>query len=198
MLHLASSTGWTELSCTESQALSGEGELGAAEGLLSFLVHSVWDGCCWATGGADGPPPWSWGLPSSCLALSRGCCGPCFFLGEEALNELRHPDSELAESWEPVVCLLWAAWMSSSEKRTFFSELRGDEASVFPWGEPSLRLAADTGAVDPLTSSDALSESGLGDTFIFESPSFGSSTSSTASVRASSSSKNSSNVVSEV
>lgn len=172
MLHLASSTGWTELSCREAQAFSGEGELGAVGGLLSFLVHSVSDACCWATGCADGPPPWSWGPPSSCVALSRGCCGPCFFLGEEAFKELRLLDSELAESWEPVACLVWAPWTSSSEKRTFFSEPRGDEAS------------------------DVLSESVLGDSFVFESWSFWSSTS--ASVRASSSSKNSSNVVSDV
>ena len=187
MLHLASSTGWTELSCKEAQAFSGEGELGAVGRVLSFLVHSVSDACCWATGGADGPPPWSWGpgLPSSCLALSRGCCGPLFFLGEAAFKELA------LESWEPVVCLVWATWTSSSEKRTFFSELFGDDTSAFSWvGESSLSVSADAGAVDPL------SESGLGDSFIFESLSFGSSRS--VSVRASSSSKNSSNVVSEV
>lgn len=175
MLHLASSTGWTELSCGEAQAFSGGGELGVVGGVLSFLIHSVSAGC-WGAGEADGPPPWSWGLSSSCLALSRGCVGSCtlcwFFLGEEAFKELWHLDSELAESWEPAVCFVWPPWTSSAENRTFFSDPRGDEAS------------------------GVVSESGLGDTLIFESWSFWFPTS--ASVRASSSSKNSSNVVSGV
>lgn len=198
MLHLASSTGWTELSCREAQAFSAGGELGAVGLVLSFLVHSVSEACCWATG-AKGPPPWSWGLPQSFLVLSNGCCGPCtsllISLGEEAFKELGHV-SELSDSWELVICLVWTPWMSSSEKRTFFSEPRGDDASAFPWVEvSSLKLEADTEPMDPLTSSDVFKESGLGDNFVFESWSFWSSTS--ASVRASSSSRNSSNVVSE-
>lgn len=185
-MHLASSTGCAERSCTELHGLSGEGE-------LSFLVHSISDDCCWTTGGADGPPPWSWGLSSSCLAFSRGCCDAA----EETFKDLRRLDSELAESWEPMACLVWAAWMRSSEKRTFFSEFWVSEGPVFPWaGDSSPRLVADTGAADPLTSSDVLSDSGLSDTFIFECRSFTSSTS--ASVRASSSSRNSSNVDSEL
>lgn len=201
MLHLASSMGWTELSCREAQAFSAGGELGAVGGSLSVLVHSVSEACCWATGGTGGPPPWSWGLPSSCPALSRGCCWPCtsclFFFGEGAFKELWLLLSELADSWEPVVCLVWAPWTSSSEKRTFFSKLRGDEASACAWAEASsFKEAAGTGAVDSLTSSDVLNESGLGDSFSLESWSFWSSTS--MSVRASSSSRNSSSVVSQL
>lgn len=192
MLHLVCSTGWTEFSCKEAHPCLVEGQLGDVGEMTMFLIRSISATFCSATGGADEPPPWSSEIPTSSLALSKDCCGRCtsclFFLGEEAFRDLGLLASELAESWEPAVCLLWADWMSSSEKRTFFSEALGDEDSALPKvGGSSCKIAADTGGVDPLSSLNVV---------VFESWSFWSSAS--VSVSASSSSKNSSNVVSGV
>lgn len=172
LLHLDTSTG-----CKEAPAFSAEGRLGAVGGLLSFLVCSVSDTCCWETGGTERLLPLSW--ESSCFpAGSRGLSPSClFFSGEKAFEEPL--DSGLAEPWE--VCLAGAVWTSSSEKRTFFSEPRGDEVCAFFWGSSLMSR----------TSSGALSGSG----FALESWSFRSSL--LSSVKASSSSRNSSSVASE-
>lgn len=77
---------------------------------------------------------------------------------------------------------MWAGGRDSSEKRTLFSEVRGDESSAV------------ARAAEGVASSDVLGESRAVDAFTAESRSLHSSA--TASVRASSSSKNSSKVVS--
>lgn len=144
----------------------------APEGLLSVLVHSLSEDCCSSTGRAGGQPPWS------CWTHLEASTG------EEAFKEVGHADSEWAESWEGAVCLVCAGGRDSSEKRTLFSEVQGDESSAV--ARPA----------DGVASSDVLGESRAVDAFTAESRSLHSSA--TASVRASSSSKNSSKVVSGI
>lgn len=155
-------------------ALSAERVLEAPERMLSVLVHSLSGDCCSATGGAGGQPPWScWTRLEASIR------------GEEAFKELGHVDSE---SLEGAVCFGRAGGRDSSEKRTLFSEVRGHESSA--------GVAADARPAEAVASSDVLSERGLVDVIAVESRSLHSSA--TASVRASSSSKNSSKVVSGV
>lgn len=185
LLHLDTSIGWPALSCGEVLVFSAGVELDTSVLLLSFLMWSVLEAGCRATGGAGRPPPLSWELLSSCSSLTQASCGLCasVYFGEEAFRE--PSDCGAAECKEVVVCLAGALWMSTSEKRTFFSCPRGDEVNAFLWVS-SFKLSESQTSSSPLEGSDFTSKFW---SFRFLS---------LASVRVSSSSRNSSSVVSLV